>query len=278
MTALTVARKTESRVSAFDMFWTLLLSSATYPIFHGAMVEVYQGKIFPAGTNGTDGVIVLGRATSNNGVSTLVADEKTRVDQGIFGWANSAGGDAISANHIGLPCYAVDDQTVALTSAGGTRPVAGEIADFSDSQVWVLQGIGVRPGDAEGVALNFGRAQLAISHTDLTEGDTSQNLAFAAALPANAAVIGVGIDVTEKFDNAGETATTTCDVGYSNGDEWLDAAALGAVAKVGIPVGDSIGGMCSGVTPTVKVDSDVNMDTHTMGEAVVYLAYVILEP
>jgi hypothetical protein len=52
--------------------------------------------------------------------------------------ANSAGADAITSANIGAYCYVVDDQTVALTSAGGTRPIAGKIKSVDTTfGVWV---------------------------------------------------------------------------------------------------------------------------------------------
>lgn len=50
-----------------------------------------------------------------------------KVQPGCFLWENSAAADAIAADDIGKPCYVVDNQTVALTDAAGTRPFAGVI-------------------------------------------------------------------------------------------------------------------------------------------------------
>jgi hypothetical protein len=47
--------------------------------------------------------------------------------QGVFTYANSAGGDLIAATNIGADCYLVDDQTVALTDGSVTRSRAGVI-------------------------------------------------------------------------------------------------------------------------------------------------------
>lgn len=58
--------------------------------------------------------------------------------QGVFGpFANSAAGDAIALKDVKSPCYIVDDQTVALTSGGSTRSVAGTIYNVDASGVWV---------------------------------------------------------------------------------------------------------------------------------------------
>lgn len=65
-------------------------------------------------------------------------DVTARVREGVFGFANSASADEITAAEIGKVCYVVDDQTVAKTSGPGTRSPAGIVADVDDTNVWVL--------------------------------------------------------------------------------------------------------------------------------------------
>lgn len=64
-------------------------------------------------------------------------DQAIRVRAGIFRFANSAAGDAITIADIGKPCFAVDDQTVAKTDGAGTRSIAGFVADVDAIGVWV---------------------------------------------------------------------------------------------------------------------------------------------
>jgi hypothetical protein len=75
--------------------------------------------------------------------NTLGADGALNVETqaGIFRWDNSAGGDLITAANIGAPAYVVDDHTVALTSNGAARSVAGKIMDVDSVGVWVATGI-----------------------------------------------------------------------------------------------------------------------------------------
>lgn len=68
------------------------------------------------------------------------ADKYCDVKKGIFLWANSAGADAITNAARGQLCYLVDDQTVALTDASGTRSIAGVIEDVETAGVWVRMG------------------------------------------------------------------------------------------------------------------------------------------
>lgn len=51
--------------------------------------------------------------------------------------ANSAAGDLITLANVGDVAYIVDDQTVAKTSGGSTRSVAGYVVDVDASGVWV---------------------------------------------------------------------------------------------------------------------------------------------
>lgn len=84
------------------------------------------------------GLIALGvfRAQYDNsaGGNGAIAAE---VDRGIFRFANSTSGDEITITDIGSVCYIVDDQTVAITDATGSRSVAGIVDDVDASGVWV---------------------------------------------------------------------------------------------------------------------------------------------
>jgi hypothetical protein len=63
------------------------------------------------------------------------------VRRGIWRYLNSAGADLITRVHIGQDCFLVDDETVALTNGGGTRVLAGRVADVetigATTMVWV---------------------------------------------------------------------------------------------------------------------------------------------
>jgi hypothetical protein len=64
-------------------------------------------------------------------------DVTAEVRTGCFPFANSGGGDAITAAEIGKPCYIVDDQTVAKTNPNSTRAVCGAVNSIEDGLVWV---------------------------------------------------------------------------------------------------------------------------------------------
>lgn len=140
MTALTAARRTTSRPA---MIIALGVAAST-TIYQGGMVALNaSGYAVPASASPT--LKVLGRAMANvdnaagsNGALIVEAEA------GCFRFENSEGGDAISSDDIGKPCYAVDDQTLALTSNGGARPIAGLVADVDADGVWVLLGVEAR--------------------------------------------------------------------------------------------------------------------------------------
>ncbi|CAN5754698.1 hypothetical protein BH11PSE12_BH11PSE12_08360 [soil metagenome] len=64
-------------------------------------------------------------------------DIRVKVKRGLFCLANSVAGDLIVLGDVGSPAYLVDDQTVAKTSGGATRSVAGTIRDVNSAGVWV---------------------------------------------------------------------------------------------------------------------------------------------
>lgn len=127
----------------------------------------------------------------------------------------------------------------------------------------------VRKADVTVVSKSFGFA-------DLQEADMSIDVAFAAAIPAGAIVLGGGFNVTAAFDNVGDTANVTADLGVQGGDVdgFCDGASLDAVAKSSGVSGALIGGLVGAITPSIRVLPDVNGNTLTKGAAVAYLAYI----
>lgn len=86
---------------------------------------------------------VLGRSEEYVDNSAGAAGAKTcKVKRGVFGWQNSTSTQAIADQHVGRPCYAVDNQTVALRNPTGDYPFAGRIYDVdSDGLVYVETGV-----------------------------------------------------------------------------------------------------------------------------------------
>lgn len=132
MTATAVPRATPRRLSFADMKWNYPASGA---ILHGTLVGVdANGEV----AEPAPGVKPVGRASVAN-CNAAVADEMVRIDQGIFCWAHTG----LDKGDIGAIAFAVDNQTVALTSAAGEA--LGLIVDVDDEGAWVLGGFGVCP-------------------------------------------------------------------------------------------------------------------------------------
>lgn len=114
-----------------------------YPVLTG--VKIHQGAIVvltsagyakPAVT-GT-GLLAVGiaRETVDN-TAGASGDVSIEIEEMIVGCKNSAGGDEITIAELGELVYLVDDETVAKTSAGGTRSVAGIARKLEGGLVFV---------------------------------------------------------------------------------------------------------------------------------------------
>jgi hypothetical protein len=120
------------------------------------------------------------------------------------------------------------------------------------------------------------RKELALTAALLTDADTQQDFDIGAALPAGAIVLGGYVNVATKFQNEGDTDTTTVDVGVKGGDvdSIIDGADLKTVALTDATVGAKAFGFYGAVTLQARVDSDVNLNTITAGAATIVVAYV----
>ena len=131
MAALTSDRNTPEAIGALRQG----LLGANQAIFAGAILMRNAAGQLIAGATAT-GAFGVGRAEARV-ASTTAGVTPIDYRPGTFRFANSAAGDLIAAADIGAACYIVDDQTVAKTSATGTRSPAG-IVDAVDAEgVWV---------------------------------------------------------------------------------------------------------------------------------------------
>ncbi len=105
-------------------------------IWTGALVVLAAGYAAPA--SAALNLVGLGRAAETvDNVGGAAGAQTVEVDRGVFRYANSAAGDAITQADIGKPAYAVDDQTVAKTDGAGTRSAIGTVYDVDAGGVWV---------------------------------------------------------------------------------------------------------------------------------------------
>lgn len=103
-------------------------------VYAGSMLmRDAAGKLQPAKT--ATGLVGVGRAGER--IEAAAGTEVVIYEPGIFAYGNSAGADEITAADIGAKCFAVDDQTVAKTSATNTRSPAGIVHHVDADGVWV---------------------------------------------------------------------------------------------------------------------------------------------
>lgn len=132
MVALTADRDTKQRSGAVFNRGV----AASVQIYKGALVALNAAGYLVPGSAATtlkaDGVA---QETVKGGASA--GDVSCGVERGVFRFANSAAGDAITIADIGNDCFIVNDQTVAKTNGTNTRSVAGKIEDVDSQGVWV---------------------------------------------------------------------------------------------------------------------------------------------
>lgn len=133
MTALTSPR-TVSQIAGILYSFPV---KADAVIYQGAIVCVDStGYAVPAAT--ATGLLAVGFARESQDATGLTSGAvRIEVEEAIVGMKSAGGGDAITFAEIGEIVYLVDDQTVAKTSAGGTRSVAGIVKMIEDGLVFV---------------------------------------------------------------------------------------------------------------------------------------------
>lgn len=163
----------------------------------------------------------------------------------------------------GNSLWLFDGDSAAGASSSVLVPDAG-------SGRWILMGVAVGMG---GIFV----ASKSVAFGALTDADQQQTIDFDADLPAGAVYLGGGANVTAIFDNAGDTASLTYDMGVKSGDTdgFIDGASLNAVAKSGQPVGVLAGALVGNIRPSIVIDSSVNLNTLTKGAATFYVLYAL---
>lgn len=136
---------------------TALANSVSRDILYpGPPVETYlaaAGQVFKMGSivgvDTADGLLkvatasttlkIVGCSCAEKNTTGLAADDRCiPVEHGIIGWFSvGTAGDAITDAHIKQDCYAIDDDTVGLTSGTNTRSKAGKIHSLKDGLVAV---------------------------------------------------------------------------------------------------------------------------------------------
>lgn len=138
----------------------------------GASTTVYRGSIAllastgylknassPASTDTCVGVIErmgVGGIDSGPGIVNSGAAGAVIVEcaQGTFMLGSSTGGDQLGVTTIGKTVYVYDEQTVAATSGGSTRPVAG-VHVFTDTSGRYPGKYGIKMGPNQTIGGGF---------------------------------------------------------------------------------------------------------------------------
>lgn len=111
--------------------------AANVKIYAGSLVCLdASGNAVPGATSTTLKARGVAQEQIDN-TGGAAGDQRIETRRGLWQFANSASADLIARADIGSPCYIVDDQTVAKTSATNTRSVAGTIRDVDSAGVWV---------------------------------------------------------------------------------------------------------------------------------------------
>lgn len=111
--------------------------AAAVKIWKGGIVMRNAEGFVTGGATATD-CIGVGRAEATvDNSAGLAGAAGDQIRSGVFGFANSSAGDAITQSDIGKLCCIVDDQTVAKTDASSTRSPAGIAEGLEGSKVGI---------------------------------------------------------------------------------------------------------------------------------------------
>jgi hypothetical protein len=136
-------------------------------IYHGAVVAVNSsGYVVPGSADPTLKVLGWSRGRVDN-TDGAAGAEKVPYCRKPIRMVNSSSTDALTNADVGELCYLVDDQTVARTSGGGDRPVAGRVRHVH-STAGVLVEFDISDAGSLPVLV------ATVGFADLTDGDTSQ--------------------------------------------------------------------------------------------------------
>lgn len=213
--------------------WGLVATSQTvYPnAFCG---RDSSGTLAPMGSS--IGLRAEGFAEIPAGVSSQAAGTTLTLQHGCRWLKNSSAPDAITDAHIGRACYAVDDQTVALTQGEGAtiRALAGIIVAYDSTLgVAVLVGPTVKAGAA------IQKLEQVIEFSDLTAAAVTEAIALG-TLPATAYVLSHEIYIETLFSGASASACVL-DIGGTDVDAIVDGHDVFTGAATGRLTGSTLG-------------------------------------
>lgn len=219
MTALATNRDTKARgLNVIPQRFSMPVAASTNCFQGGiAVIALGTGNAKPA--TAATGLLALGIFTepANNSTGSAGAINAL-IEAGVFRLGNSTAGDAIAAANIGQVCYLVDDQTVALTSAGQTRSPAGIIVDVDATSTMVDVSMGIQhaglagAGGATSKAIQTAGATLAAGTATVNTGIslTATSVIVPVIKTVGAGVQGTHYSIVVNATGAPGTASFTC--------------------------------------------------------------------
>lgn len=190
-------------------------------LYKGGMVAAdSSGDYVPAGhasaVTQCQGVLMEVSAIDETVTGNAAGTETARLTVGIFWFDNSAGDDAITAVHLGQVCYAVDDETVALSDGNGSRLPAGVVTDVDATlgvAVSIIPQVPLLGASAiKRVAGTIG-ANGSGEDYELTAAGTTQTVNVGSPLPATAIVLSARAKLDAVFAN-GSGASLVMELGH----------------------------------------------------------------
>ena len=146
------------------------MASAAYPVAAGAVI--HAGGITCANAAGYAVPGAADAALAFLGCALEGVDNSAGPDgarwvvarrDGEFLWKSAPGADAVTEERFGRACWILDDETVAGSDDGGTRPAAGIVSGIESGPAGRLAW--VRPGAAAGAAATPSGAGPALAHS-----------------------------------------------------------------------------------------------------------------
>lgn len=227
MTALAADRKTYLSEPGLRNYPV----AAAVVIYAGALVALdSSGYARPARASTTDKVVGVNYGDTVDNSDGSAGDLTVDVRDDKIGWfANSASADAIARTDIGRDCYAVDDQTVALTDNSGARCRAGRIHDVDATY---------------GVGVDFSHRQSKLVAVTAILADVSA----ASSVRVSAPVAGKIVAITSVLGGAITVADATVTASILAGGTGAPAAITGG--SLTIAASGSAAGVTDQATPT----------------------------
>lgn len=206
-----VGRIDESRYMVFQVKASTTIYQGSMVVIDPALGSAYevasslQGHLRVVGVAaGSVAKGTTGPVTTDNAIAVSAGDVSVQVEHGKFTFVNHSGIDALAAADIGMPCYAVDNQTVGKGSLFGNRALAGIFLGLhTDGRAIVRVGgddwnrfsglVYVLKSNADLSALQFSQVKLT---------DDTGNAEVSGATGATDEVLGILLNAPASGDNA----------------------------------------------------------------------------